>query len=323
MRYIKDRKLAFIFYITFILIFSIIFYLYNIHKEPLIYGIILCTTIAFIFVFVDSILYYKKHRELKAMEKNIDIVIDELPRPITLIEEDYNNLLKELNVKYRNTISNYDLSKKEMIDYYAMWAHQIKTPISAMSLLLQLQGDIKKKDLKNELFKVEQYVDMVLNYLRADSSASDLLLQRYNLSTIVKGSVKKYANIFISKNIALELGSLDEEVVTDEKWLSFVIEQLISNSLKYTTEGKIKIYMDKDKEATLVIEDTGIGIASDDLPRIFEKGFTGYNGRMDKKASGIGLYLCKRILDKLSHKIYIESEVGKGTKVYLKVKSKK
>ena len=117
------------------------------------------------------------------------------------------------------------------------------------------------------------------------------------------------------KKISLDFQPTNYKVLTDEKWLVFVIEQLLSNAIKYTNKGKISIYPLEDKK--LVIEDTGIGISKEDIPRIFDKGFTGYNGRTDKKATGLGLYLCKNILDKLSHKISIESEVGVKTKVIL------
>lgn len=156
---------------------------------------------------------------------------------------------------------------------------------------------------------------MVLSYLRLDGGSNDFVLREYNLEPIVRQAVRKYAPLFIRKKISLELGSLPCRVLTDEKWLCFVIEQLLSNALKYTSKGKISIYM--ADETTLVIEDTGIGIAPEDLPRICEKGYTGYNGRTDKKATGIGLYLCKRILTKLSHTLTIRSEVGKGTTVLL------
>lgn len=156
---------------------------------------------------------------------------------------------------------------------------------------------------------------MVLQYLRLDSSSTDFVLKKYRLEDIVKQAVRKYAKIFIRKKISLNLQELDCEVLTDEKWLVFVVEQLLSNALKYTNKGSISIYMEPQGGKTLVIEDTGIGIAAEDLPRVFEKGFTGYNGRADKKSTGIGLYLCKRILCKLSHTITIESTVGKGTSV--------
>lgn len=169
----------------------------------------------------------------------------------------------------------------------------------------------------DQLLKIEQYVEMVLGYLRIESSSSDFVLQKYLLSDLVKQAIRKYASQFIRKNIKLELREMDCLILTDEKWFVFVIEQLLSNALKYTNQGTISIYLDPLQPKILIIEDTGIGIAKEDLPRIFEKGFTGYNGRMDKKATGIGLYLCQKILTKLSHQISITSDIKMGTKVMI------
>ena len=156
---------------------------------------------------------------------------------------------------------------------------------------------------------------MVLQYLRLENMNSDLLIKRYALDDLVKQAIRKYSKSFIRKRLKLNYDSLNRWVLTDEKWLVFVLEQILSNAIKYTNAGEVSIYMDPEEPCTLVIEDTGIGIEREDLPRVFEKGFTGYNGRLNKKSTGIGLYLCLRILKKLSHTIRIESEVGKGTKI--------
>lgn len=216
-----------------------------------------------------------------------------------------------------------------MTDYFTLWTHQIKTPIAAMYLLLQQeipeqdrsqeihfmkQYFIQKREIESELFKIEQYVEMVLQYLRLNSSVNDFVLQEYELDGMVRQAVRKYAPMFIRRKLSLHYEPLQVKAVTDEKWLTFVLEQILSNAIKYTSAGDIFVRMEG---GCLVVEDTGIGILPEDLPRIFDKGYTGYNGRSDKKASGIGLYLVKKILEKLGHKILIESEPGKGTKVKL------
>ena len=164
---------------------------------------------------------------------------------------------------------------------------------------------------------VEQYVQMALQYLRMEKMTSDLVFARYDLDALIRQAVRKYAPLFIRRKIILSYEPVHCEVLTDEKWLVFVLEQILSNALKYTKSGSIHIYLSPDAPKTLVIEDTGIGIAPEDLPRIFEKGYTGCNGRADKRSTGIGLYLCRQIMEKLSHTIRIESEMGVGTKVYL------
>jgi signal transduction histidine kinase len=144
-----------------------------------------------------------------------------------------------------------------------------------------------------------------------------MVLGEYDLYSLVKQTVRKYSILFINSGLSLQLEEFEVKVLTDEKWLGFVLEQIISNSIKYTRKGTISIYLEKSAQKILVIEDTGIGIRQEDLPRIFDRGFTGYNGRMDKKSTGIGLYLCKQIMNQLSHGIWVSSEDGKGTKFYL------
>lgn len=174
--------------------------------------------------------------------------------------------------------------------------------------------------MQTELFKTEQYVEMVLTYVRMEDMSGDLMLKEYALDNLVKQALKKYSRMFAMQKLALHYEALRVTVTTDEKWLVFVLEQILSNALKYTVEGSISIYMEDD---WLVIEDTGIGICSEDLPRIFEKGFTGYNGRSDKKSTGIGLYLCKQIIEKLRCQIRVESKLGKGTRVLLHLMKEK
>ena len=185
-----------------------------------------------------------------------------------------------------------------------------------MNILLQ-SGKADERELSAELFKIEQYVEMVLGYLRTEQMTSDLTLKEYELLDVIRQAVRKYSKLFILQKIKLNLEETDYRVVTDEKWFLFALEQILSNALKYTKEGSISIYMDKERSDTLIIEDTGIGISPEDLPRVVEKGFTGYNGRSGRKSTGLGLYLTKQILEKLGHSIKLESKVGAGTRVYI------
>ncbi len=207
---------------------------------------------------------------------------------------------------------------REKEDFFALWAHQIKTPIAALKLLFQ-DEEPSIGDCKRELFKIENYVSMALNYLRFEDMSGDMVLEKCQLEPLIKQVVKKFSTIFIYQHLTVELKDLDKEILTDEKWFSFVLEQVLSNALKYTKTGGIKIFARDNAGIEIVIRDTGVGIKSEDLPRVFEKGYTGYNGRIDKKASGLGLYMCKGACDKLGHKIRIESEVGRGTDVIITV----
>lgn len=206
---------------------------------------------------------------------------------------------------------------QENEDFFALWAHQIKTPIAALTVLLQ-EEDLDIAASRQELLKIEGYVEMALGYTRYENMGNDLVLESQPLDQLVKNVVKKYSTMFIYKHLSVQLDHLECHVLTDEKWFSFVLEQLLSNALKYTAQGGIHIYGEEDSDGLCVIvQDTGIGIRKEDLPRVFEKGFTGYNGRVDQKASGLGLYLCKGICTKLGHRLSIESELEKGTRVMI------
>ena len=204
----------------------------------------------------------------------------------------------------------------DLLDYYTLWVHQIKTPIAASRLLVAEVSDREaKQQLEQEIFKIDSYTNLVLQYLRLESFHDDLVFEKVQVEDLVKEVVRKYALFFIQKGLTLNLHDLDKIIVTDKKWLLIVIEQILSNSLKYTKEGGLEIYMEGQE---LCIKDTGIGIKNSDVLRVFERGFSGYNGRLTQQSSGLGLYLSKKISEELGHQIRIESEVGKGTTVRIK-----
>ena len=201
----------------------------------------------------------------------------------------------------------------DLLDYYTLWVHQIKTPIAASRLLVAEVSDREvKQQLEQEIFKIDSYTNLVLQYLRLESFHDDLVFEKVQVEDLVKEVVRKYALFFIQKGLTVNLHDLDKIIVTDKKWLLVVIEQILSNSLKYTKKGGLEIYMEGQE---LCIKDTGIGIKNSDVLRVFERGFSGYNGRLTQQSSGLGLYLSKKISEELGHQIRIESEVGKGTTV--------
>ena len=326
--FLKIRKVLIIIFTGIVVIFGILFYLYDIPFDAIIYGCELSFVWCAVCLFIDFYKYYKRHKLLHINREQFFDDAEQLPEHMDIIEYDYQELAKELYQAKQELISKNRIAKKELLDYYGMWVHQIKTPIAALDILLQntermlyqldekemMQKAISVSDMKMELFKIEQYVEMALNYLRVEDISSDLVFKKNELDDMVRQVIRKYAKIFISKKIKIDFKPTKACIVTDEKWFIFVLEQIISNALKYIKKGQIFIYM---KEKSLVIKDTGIGIPAEDLPRIFEKGFTGYNGRENKKSTGIGLYLCKNIMDKLQWNITVDSEVGSGTKIYL------
>lgn len=262
--------------------------------------------------------FRRHHMELCEMASCLDTIEKVLPKEAVQYEKDYQQILVLLSDQRRQLIEEQDKKEKEASDYQTLWAHQIKVPIAAMRLVLQTEACAGGEELKGKLFEIEGYVEMMLCYQRLGSLHSDLLIHKCNLEHIVQNAVHKYARMFIRKKIKLDFREFHCQVLTDEKWQQFVIEQLLSNALKYTRSGSVSICCDCQKQI-LTIQDTGIGIAPEDLKRVFERGFTGENGRNERTSTGLGLYLCNRIATELSHEIHMDSVQGEGTTVTIKM----
>lgn len=321
--YLKKNRKPILFYLLFLGVFYLVLYLYGVRADALGYAVFLSLVTFIVLGLFDLWRYQARIKTIGEAFRNMPYELGSLPAPLDIPEEKYQEEVRMLGERLVLQENDSRRSRQEMLDFYSLWAHQIKTPLAAMNLLLQSEEAREDKDAKifqemrMELFKIGQYVDMVLSYLRAEDMSSDLLLKEYSLDEIVRQAVRKYSAMFILKKIRLEYEPCKEMVLTDEKWLLFVLEQLLSNALKYTEKGFIRIRMEQGSPAVLLIEDSGIGIQAEDLPRVFEKGFTGYNGRQDKKSTGIGLYLCRMICEKLNHTVTITSDPGKGTAVRL------
>ncbi|RSJ78806.1 Sensor histidine kinase GraS [Streptococcus cristatus] len=276
------------------------------------YQLLLAFLLASFFLGMDLASAYKEYRNQLFYASG---------RPQTALEVLLFEKLALLEMDKKNRAIEEREKLNDLMDYYTLWAHQIKTPIAASSLLV---GEIEDKKVKNqleqELFKIESYVNIVLQYLRLESFHEDLVLKKENIEDLVKEIVKKYAIFFIQKGLSLNLHDLDRTIITDRKWFVVILEQVLSNSLKYTSQGGIEIYFQEDR---LYIKDSGLGIQDADLLRVFERGFSGYNGRLTQQSSGLGLYLSKKIADELGHQISIASQVGQGTTVMISFSEKK
>ena len=276
------------------------------------YQLLLAFLLASFFLGMDLASAYKEYRNQLFYASG---------RPQTALEALLFEKLALLEMDKKNRAIEEREKLNDLMDYYTLWAHQIKTPIAASSLLV---GEIEDKKVKNqleqELFKIESYVNIVLQYLRLESFHEDLVLKKENVEDLVKEIVKKYAIFFIQKGLSLNLHDLDRTIITDKKWFVVILEQVLSNSLKYTSQGGIEIYFQEDR---LYIKDSGLGIQDADLLRVFERGFSGYNGRLTQQSSGLGLYLSKKIADELGHQISIASQVGQGTTVMISFSEKK
>lgn len=310
-------------------------YLIGARKQDVVYAAVLDAMIIIITVLAGFLGYSSK---VKALSNALERPVEEqaqLPEAADDVEMLYHRLLENQSIARSESESSAAIRQSQMRDYYSMWVHQIKTPISAMKLLLEAEreelGQLICDDeqsqcllsdnmdsFEDELFRIEEYVSMALQYQRVSSTENDFVLEKVSVDGVIRDTIKKYAKIMIRRHIGMNYSGTVQEVYTDGKWLAFILEQLLSNAIKYTPQGVVTIETAEEKDRFFItIKDTGIGIKAEDLPRVFEKGYTGYNGHADKKATGIGLYLCRQMADKLGHTIRMESEIGKGTKVWI------
>lgn len=299
------------------LFFQVLCYsMYGLPFDAIIYPAFLCVFAGIIIVVIDYFMFVKKRRHLELLVSLPENLLGELSVYSGAYDDDYKRIIEAFDECTRSMTAKTDGKYSELLDYYTLWVHQIKTPIASMRLSLQNEDSVLSRKISKDLTDIEQYVDMVLCYLRLDSDSTDYVFHEYDIDEVIRQAVRKLAGQFIGKGLSLKYEPIEKHVLTDDKWLSFVIGQVMSNALKYTNEGYVKLYAEEEEnELILCISDTGIGIAPEDIPRIFDKGYTGFNGRSDKKASGLGLYLCKRICNNLGVDLKAESEIGKGTTV--------
>lgn len=335
--FIKQNYIWILMIVTMSCIHLLYMYLIGARKQDLVYAAVLDAILLLVTVLVGFFRYSSK---VKALSNALKRPVEEqaqLPEATDDEEMLYHRLLENQSIARSESESSAAIRQSQMRDYYSMWVHQIKTPISAMKLLLEAereelgllicdeeqQASLKElsdnvASFEDELFRIEEYVGMALQYQRVSSTENDFVLEKVNVDGVIRDTIKKYAKIMIRRHIGINYSGAGQEVYTDGKWLAFMLEQILSNAIKYTPQGFVTIETAEEKDRFFItIKDTGIGIKAEDLPRVFEKGYTGYNGHADKKATGIGLYLCRQMADKLGHTIRMESEIGKGTKVWI------
>ena len=334
--FFKDKTREISLYAGTVGIFIVVAFLYNIRMDALKYALLLVILWLLLYVITEYHRFRKKHLLLERFKKSTQECTKELPECRNLLELDYQELLGIFDEKILELKSEARIKGQDLSDYYGMWVHQIKTPIAGLQLLLQMERGEQENaesgermteeyhikqlqnltDMEEELFRIEEYVGMALQYQRLNSNSNDYILKQISLDTVIREVIHKYARIMIRRKIRLHYEKTNVSVISDEKWLAFVLEQLLSNAVKYTPGGELTIEVQEEpQQIWLKIRDTGIGIRSEDIPRVFEKGYTGFNGHEDKRSTGIGLYLCRDALQKLGHTIRIQSEIGEGTVV--------
>lgn len=311
--FLYERRVIYGMYFFFWVLIYSTFYLYEFNFAPFWDGWLFTM---FLLVVYSVVSFYRAFRKQKKLEllATKDLQLSNLiflPKADTLSEKNYQEVLRLVLEKKNQQQEELQQNQKNMLDDFGLWLHQIKTPVAALDLLIQ-SGQIEPRRMKNEVFKINEYLQMILNYMRQNLDQADLVFQQLSIEKIIKSVVKKYATFFSQKNLSLQLGNLEGQVYSDQKWLIFILEQVIFNAIKYTEDGTISIAFSENQ---LTIQDTGMGIRAEDLPRVFEKGYTGMNGREQQRASGLGLYLSQEAAGKLGCHLYLESQVKKGTKV--------
>ena len=284
--YMKNQSVILFGYLLVCIVFITISVLATLEIEYVFLGIEILGFILFIYLIVHWFQYQK----------------------LSDVKDDNERLLNE-NKNLKSEMLN---QKDDLNAYFLMWLHQIKTPMTVSKLLLEKPDDTTNTKLKMQLMYIEQYINMAMNYLKMIDHSTDMDITEVNLDDIIKNLLKKYSLLFIHNHISLEYQSNLTYVISDSQWLTILIEQILSNALKYTENGKIAIQYLEEKHA-LEIRDTGIGIRSEDIPKIFDRGYSGINGRMNEKSSGLGLYLARKISERLNIQIEVESKLSKGS----------
>lgn len=269
--------------------------------------------------------YRKKKNFYNELKNNLDeledkYLISEIINTPDFIEgKILKNSLKETGKAMIENVALYKRLQEDYKEYIELWIHEIKTPIATSKLIIENNKNETTKSIYEELDKIENYTEQALFYARSNTANKDYVITKSNLQEIVNGSILKNKSALLSNKTSIELHDLEQEVYTDGKWAVFIINQIIQNSIKYSKNENRKIEMyaiSKSDSVILNIKDNGIGIKMGEITRVFEKGFTGENGRtINKKSTGIGLYLCKKLCDKLGLGIELNSEKDVGTEV--------
>lgn len=310
--FLKREKSTIIFGIFIFFYILGVYFIFEFERDKTIY-------ISFLYLFLFFIymifLYFTRDRDYREEiallnQKNYKKILEIKDSPLSRAL--YKSLEENKNFK-----DNEEKRRDDVKNYLTIWTHQIKSPIFALKLLLK-KGEINKIDCEKEIFEIEEYVGNILGYARINADSTDYVFSKYSLDEIIRGVIRKYSIQFIGKNNRVDFFETKKIILTDAKWFSFLLEQIISNAIKYTQNGRVAIYLKKDE---LVIEDNGIGIMPEDLPRIFDAGYTGYNGRLEKKSTGLGLKLSKNIGKSLRVTLRCESEPKIGTKMFINLKN--
>ena len=320
--YLKDKLYAFIIFITYIIILILFLIALKLTSSIIIFIIAFTVFIFFIILFYDYFRKRKFYNELVSKLNSLDrkyLLIEMLLEPNFLEGKILYDILDEVNKNEHDLISKLKKRQSDFKEYIELWIHEVKLPLASLTLMNR-----KDKNTLRELKRIEDDVEQILYYVRCENANNDYLIKEWNLDNIVKNVALRNKDNLLALNIDFKVDNCNLKVLTDSKWLEFIINQIVSNSIKYKKEKDSFIEItgnDYKDYITITIYDNGMGISKSDLPRVFNKTFTGNNGRKTK-ATGMGLYLCRELCNKLGHKIKIDSRIDKYTKITITIYKK-
>lgn len=312
-RFLREHGLHIALLAVFAGTFALVLSLYHLPTEPVLYASALCAVVGLIVLIFRFVRYARAHQARTHVLQAPLLLLSELPAPHTLAEADDQAIMQQLLHDVRAAQSELAAYRQDSMDYFTAWVHQIKTPLSVMRLQLQSEDTPENRAMLLELFQMEQYVTMALSYARLGNPTKDLVLTRVPLDPVIRQAIRDFAPLLIRKKLRLQYAGTAEIALTDSKWLLFILHQLLSNAVKYTERGSVSIRVTGGPMIT--VADTGIGIAPEDVPRVFEKGYTGYNGRGGRKSTGLGLYLVHQAAEMLHCRVSLTASIGEGTSV--------
>ena len=319
--YLKDKSLYLAVNLMTFIIVAALMYFSNVSTVVIFMTWCIWFLPLLIYIIIEYIKYKKYFDNIENVLKSLDkkyLLPEVIEEPNSIIGEEVNDILKELSRDMHEHVKYYRNMQEEYREYIEMWVHEIKTPIASSKLLIENNYNDLTRKIDIQIDRIENFVEQVLYYSRSDEVGKDYIIKKVELLPLVKNVIRKNQRDFISKRIRLQLGELNEVVYSDSKWIEFILNQILINSIKYSKGKDDKIQIESKEisnTVVLTIEDEGVGIIERDLDRVFEKGFTGENGRKFGKSTGIGLYLCKKLCNKLGLGLEIQSKVNVGTKI--------
>ena len=321
--YIKDKVLFLILFFLLYGILLLLFFAFKIQSSLILAITFLFFTFLGIIILID---YFRKktfYQELLLSIEKLDkayYVVEMIEEPVFYEGKLFYQALYDINKSMCEMVKILENQTDDFKDYIEMWIHEVKIPIASLVLMAHNHPDKFDKNFKEQIKRIEDYVEQVLYYVRQEFAEKDYFINSVSLKKVIANVALKNKNDFLESKIDLIVENVDCKVYTDSKWLEFILNQIIGNSIKYKKEKNsiIKITVEEDLEkCTLIVEDNGIGIPETDLSSVFEKSFTGNNGRRKGKSTGMGLYIVKKLCDKLGHQVKIESQEGEYTKLFL------